>query len=97
MCASQHVNLLNKMNDGNSTTKRCERSAETVPEVTTVFQKLRIHTDAVIDWIGDEAPVDEPECGFMGERCQPENSESFDRRLFPVDVAAFLSTRYYDV
>ena len=49
-----------------------------------MLQKLRIHADSVIDWIGGQAPVDEPECGFMGERCQPDHKSQFTLLYSPI-------------
>ena len=31
-----------------------------------------MYHNETIDWVGDGPPIDEPPCGFRGERCIPE-------------------------
>ena len=32
---------------------------------------MRLLEGQTIDWIGGKPPVDEPACGFLGEKCVP--------------------------
>lgn len=40
-----------------------------------IIQSFSFYPGMVIDWPNGKIPIDEPNCGYRGERCIPPESE----------------------